>query len=390
MLGRGTLRPKFFEPRTARELAAARAPCWEAHTPTRADPVHFMSMRLDPDDERSVRRFSDALCTIRIGRSSTWQEVSGELRRWLGFDRFLVYAPAFAVDHLELEVVASDGFSKLALGEFGVMLATSPFRFGYYDPLRPEPWQRDRVWRMSDLGRKMGPPTKSLQDLHRRMGVAEMDQLRSLVCEGRTLLAWFGGLARREFTARDKARLAALIPAARSRLAVDRHVARGSATEAALAVAMETIPAPALVVGKQGRPLLANSAGRELFEAERAAVTGQLQAALRARKKCSTDDTGCIALTRLDVHGAGEHWLAVFPREPRDPARLRAAAMRRWPLTERQLDVLQLLARGLTNRAISITLGCAEGTAELHVSAVLARMGAESRAEAVAKFWTEL
>lgn len=276
-------------------------------------------MRLDSDDERSVRRFSDALCTIRIGRPSTWHEISGELRRWLDFDRFLVYAPAFAVDHLELEVVASDGFSKLALEEFRVMLATSPFRFGYYDPLRPEPWQRDRVWRMSDLGRKMGPPAESLQDLHRRMGVAEMDQLRSLVCEGRALLAWFGGLARREFTARDKARLAALIPAARSRLAVDRHVARGPATEAALSAALETIPAPALVVGKQGRPLLANSAGRGLLEADRAVAAAQVQAALRARKKCAMNDTGGIALTRLDVHGAGEHWLAVFPVGPAIP-----------------------------------------------------------------------
>lgn len=347
-------------------------------------------MRLDPDDERSVRRFSDALCTVRLGRASVWDELAGELKRWLMFDRFLVYAPALSVDHLELEVVASDGFGPRELREFGVMLASAPFRFGYYDPLRPEPWQRDRVWRTSDLERKLGPPSEALQELHRRMGVADMDQLRSLVCEGRALLAWFGGLAHRELTPRDKARLAALVPAARTRLIVDRHVARGPATEAALEAALDAIPAPVLVVGKSGRPLLANPAGRRMLETDRTTAIARLRAALRTRKRDATDCARDISLTRLDVHGAGEHWLAVFPRESRDPATLRAAARQRWPLTERQLDVLQLLAQGLTNRSIAITLGCAEGTAELHVSAVLGRMGANSRAEAVAKFWTEL
>lgn len=40
------------------------------------------------------------------------------------------------------------------------------------------------------------------------MGAADMDQLRSLACQGRALLAWFEGLAHPEFTPRDKCRRA--------------------------------------------------------------------------------------------------------------------------------------------------------------------------------------
>lgn len=347
-------------------------------------------MRLDPEDAKKVRRFSDELGTVRIGAPSGLQALARELRLWFDFERFLVYAPCFAGDHLELDLVGADGFRGGEINAFASMFASAPFRFGYYDPLRPEPWQRNRVWRMSDLERRLGPPSEALQTLHRRMGVDQMDQLRSVLCEGRTLLAWFGGLAHREFTARDKARLAALIPAARRRLCLDRHIAQGAINETALAVALEAIPGPALLVSSGGRVLQANTAARMLLETDRVGTTALLLASLRERKRSATTPTGVVRLTRLEIQSAREHWLAVFSTVTPDPATRRATAKRRWPLTNRQLDVLELLARGLSNRAISISLGCAEGTAELHVSAVLARMGAESRSEAAAKFWTEL
>ena len=53
-------------------------------------------------------------------------------------------------------------------------------------------------------------------------------------------------------------------------------------------------------------------------------------------------------------------------------------------LTVRELEVLQLLAEGLTNRGIAARLDISEHTAKFHVSAVLSKFGAGSRAEAVA------
>lgn len=53
-------------------------------------------------------------------------------------------------------------------------------------------------------------------------------------------------------------------------------------------------------------------------------------------------------------------------------------------LTPREGEVLQLLARGLTNAEIGTRLGLSEHTAKFHVGAVLGKLGARSRAEAVA------
>jgi DNA-binding NarL/FixJ family response regulator len=52
-------------------------------------------------------------------------------------------------------------------------------------------------------------------------------------------------------------------------------------------------------------------------------------------------------------------------------------------LSPRQLDVLRLLVRGYPNKLICRQLDLAEGTVKVHVSAVLAKLGARSRAEAI-------
>jgi DNA-binding NarL/FixJ family response regulator len=53
------------------------------------------------------------------------------------------------------------------------------------------------------------------------------------------------------------------------------------------------------------------------------------------------------------------------------------------PLTERESEVLQLLAQGLANKQIARALGISEHTVKFHVSAVYAKLGAASRTEAV-------
>lgn len=53
------------------------------------------------------------------------------------------------------------------------------------------------------------------------------------------------------------------------------------------------------------------------------------------------------------------------------------------PLTPREKEVLRLLATGLSNKEIAARLTLSEHTAKFHVAAILGKLGASSRTEAV-------
>ena len=66
----------------------------------------------------------------------------------------------------------------------------------------------------------------------------------------------------------------------------------------------------------------------------------------------------------------------------RGPAR--ASSDPAQPLTARELEVLGMLAEGLGNKAIASRLAISSHTAKFHVAAIIAKLGAGSRTEAVA------
>jgi DNA-binding NarL/FixJ family response regulator len=53
------------------------------------------------------------------------------------------------------------------------------------------------------------------------------------------------------------------------------------------------------------------------------------------------------------------------------------------PLTARELQVLALLAEGLPNKAIASRLGISDQTVKFHVAAIIGKLGAANRTEAV-------
>lgn len=89
---------------------------------------------------------------------------------------------------------------------------------------------------------------------------------------------------------------------------------------------------------------------------------------------------GCTAQELLDAVqalGRGERYL--------DAAALQclAGSLGRPSLTAREAEVLQALAQGHSNKAIGRTLGIALGTVKAHVKAVLEKLDAASRTQAV-------
>jgi DNA-binding NarL/FixJ family response regulator len=57
----------------------------------------------------------------------------------------------------------------------------------------------------------------------------------------------------------------------------------------------------------------------------------------------------------------------------------------REPLTEREAEVVRLMAGGYSNKEIAHALGTAEGTIKNHVSSILAKFGVRDRTRAVLK-----
>jgi ATP/maltotriose-dependent transcriptional regulator MalT len=62
-----------------------------------------------------------------------------------------------------------------------------------------------------------------------------------------------------------------------------------------------------------------------------------------------------------------------------------AAADQVEPLSERELEVLQLAAEGLTNKAIGQTLQISDRTVQGHLASIYGKLAVASRTEAVTK-----
>jgi DNA-binding NarL/FixJ family response regulator len=63
---------------------------------------------------------------------------------------------------------------------------------------------------------------------------------------------------------------------------------------------------------------------------------------------------------------------------------IRADGRARGGLTAREVEVLRLVASGKTNRAVANVLGLSEKTVARHISNILTKIGAPSRAAATA------
>jgi len=144
----------------------------------------------------------------------------------------------------------------------------------------------------------------------------------------------------------------------------------------ALAAALELLGAAAFITNCEGEIEEANSIGKRDLTSHDASTRVAVRAAVRA----GTDRRWLVTPTtrRSVIDG----YLVV---ERASVELLHAQtkihnATLRWGLSARQADVFALVCEGATNRAIAARLGIAERTAELHLTAVIAKADVESRA----------
>jgi len=174
----------------------------------------------------------------------------------------------------------------------------------------------------------------------------------------------------------ESRRISAAVVAATG--ATARHVdtrRRDLLTNAVLAVldvALDALRVPALVVGRRGEIVCSNAPARALIGDAPQVVCWWPAAATTAEHPGRTWEV-------TPISGAGlPDWSLVILRALDAPPR------RRWNLTSRQGEVLELVARGMTNTSIAETLGIRLGTVEFHVSAIFDKVGVNNRAALIA------
>lgn len=116
-----------------------------------------------------------------------------------------------------------------------------------------------------------------------------------------------------------------------------------------------------------------------------AASTDALHAGVRAALPGDTSPEQLVAALQAVASGL----IVLHPANinevlPAGSAATRAPGELAESLTRRELEVLQMLAGGLSNKEIAARLNISEHTAKFHVASILGKLGAGSRTEAVA------
>jgi DNA-binding NarL/FixJ family response regulator len=107
---------------------------------------------------------------------------------------------------------------------------------------------------------------------------------------------------------------------------------------------------------------------------------------LTARPRLLPDGATRVAGTVADVTGERPDALPPpLPAPPPDEPAAAGGTPGGCPLTDRQLDVLRLIGEGAGTEEVARRLGIRSVTVANHVAAVLRRLDARSRLEAVAK-----
>ncbi len=105
---------------------------------------------------------------------------------------------------------------------------------------------------------------------------------------------------------------------------------------------------------------------------DRARMRAQLDGAIEVAGEFAT-----LAAARAFEDGVDAILVAPVHPPPRDDEEISE------PLTAREVQVLELLAEGLPNKAVARRLGISDQTVKFHVSSLSGKLGAANRTDAV-------
>lgn len=332
------------------------------------------------------RELRDVIDRIEAGAPPILSLLSGVIAEHVGadFDASYGLASIDESDHVTFIHASCEAPDTLS-ARFRTVVASSrrPWRRA---PERVPAAERNRVMLWDEVLRTLRVRAEDqpiVRDVLHPLGVGR--QIRVVLCDGPSMLAFVGAFRGRgrDFNERERGHLRALVPALRKRLLFERQLGDVHMLTSALECALERAGAPVLLVDSHGRVRHANSAGKAWLASRGRAGLAELAVAAKGDTTAGT----AFDVQRLCVPGWPAHALVTVSGPsvvPSSPGRADAAAAK-WRLTPRQREVFRLLSQGRTNKNIATTLGIAEVTVEVHVSAILRRAGAGSRAELIAR-----
>jgi DNA-binding CsgD family transcriptional regulator len=342
--------------------------------------------RLDRRRARLVADLGAALTTMPVNAPTALETHIADIRSALEVDVALTYCVLDAGDRLHLRFLHGSGDPKLDFTRirdaFGKWLRDFPGKRGWaaYNPIRPELAQRNRVFRPS----RDGDPSAFrpvARALYPRFGIAAFDQMRVLICDDSTLLAWLGVFHPEPLAGWQHAALHSLVKPLRCRLIVEKRLQSYDRTKSALDVLLESTGTAVFVLSDGGAVEPGNGLARAALRADR---TGTLEALRAARR--GDGRTGSYVITPLGTRGADGSYLAMARTSDAPLHRAKcAAAKSRFRLTERQTEVLERLLQGATGKGISSALGISPSTLQKHMAALFERTGVENRYALIAR-----
>ena len=147
---------------------------------------------------------------------------------------------------------------------------------------------------------------------------------------------------------------------------------------------------PDVIVIAEGETFLARAGNRRALEevfsdipavllaAEPNVTVARSAARIKIYSVIPLEVTAHQLVTAIAATVAG--FAVTVPRPPATPANVMRIAEE---LTAREVEVLRWMARGHTNKQLAVQLNISEHTVKFHVSSVLAKLGAQTRTEAV-------
>ena len=200
------------------------------------------------------------------------------------------------------------------------LVARIPLGGASYDPRCPERWQRNVPVTFADLKKYTPDPSATpVLQMAARHGFSIVDQMRVLICDGPSLLAWVGATRERPFDAQEVRLMRIVTRPLRPRLTLERRLGIASIAWPAMEAALDATPAAAVLVRAPCSVQHCNAAAATLLAQDRVAFLDGLREAIAGR------GDGTWLTMRLDVDGP-KHFLAMRRLPPADPAPRAAAA----------------------------------------------------------------